>query len=123
MPKTRKRAVERAKSYGSGKRSSDIAERVVALERNALFLEVLGKPGAREHTVGGERRAAVGPAVADEHQRSRRGQRAPLAHVTAHRARAVVTEDHAPALGAHVGVVRTHLDVDAFSLEYRQDEL
>ena len=73
-------------------------ERLEALVRDALLVEVLREAGAREHAVGGERRAAVGPAVADEDERPLVGQRAALALVAAHRADALVAEDHAPAV-------------------------
>src|SRR4051812_49853453 len=79
VPNARKRPVESSKSNGSGKRSSDIAQRVVALEGHTLLVEILREPGAGEDTVGSERRAAIRPAVADEHERPPVRQRAPLA--------------------------------------------
>src|SRR5260221_13421464 len=123
VPNARKRPVESSKSNGSGKRSSDIVQRLVALERNALFVQVLRQSGAREHAVCDERRAAIRPAVADEDKWTRFRQRAALAPVAAHRADALVAEDHAPAVGTNLGVVRAHLDLDALPLEHRQDQL
>src|SRR3954470_2717351 len=81
VPNARNRPVESSKSKGSGKRSSDIEERLVGLVGHALLLEIDGEPGAREHTIGCERRAPVRPAVADEHERTLVRQRAALALV------------------------------------------
>src|SRR5207253_1096041 len=106
VPNARKRLVESAKSNGSGKGSSDIAQRVVPLEGHAFIPEVLGEAGAREDTIRGERGAAVGPAVADEDERLAVRKRTTLALVAADLADTLVAEDHTPPVGAHLRVVR-----------------
>src|SRR5436309_2668930 len=121
VPNARKRPVESSKSNGSGKGSSDIAERVVAFERHSLLLEIVGEARAREDAVRRERRAAVGPAVADEDERMSIRQRAALALVAAVLADALVVEDHAPSVRPHLGVVRARLDVAALALDHRED--
>ena len=68
-PNARKRSVESSKSYGSGKRSSNVVEGLERLERHALAVEVLRERARREDAVGGERGAAVGVAVADVDER------------------------------------------------------
>src|SRR5256885_1988277 len=123
VPKTRKRRVDNSKSNGSGKRSSDIAERVEAFELHPLLLEVVREAGSREDAVRCERRATVRPAVADEDERVSIRQRPALALVAADLADALVAEDHAPPVRPHLGVVRAHLDVYAFALEHGQDQL
>ena len=71
----------------------------------------------------GERRAAIGPAVADEDERALVRQRAALAAVAADRAQALVAEADAPAVRRRLGEVRAHLELDALALEHRQDQL
>src|SRR3954471_24965577 len=79
VPNARKRPVESSKSYGSGKRSSNVVQRVERLVGHALVLKVQSEAVAREDAVAGEGCAAVGPPVADEHDRACLRQRAPLA--------------------------------------------
>src|SRR5439155_2036376 len=82
-PNTRKRLVESSKSYGSGKRSSDIGERVEGLEGVAPVGEIARETVARKDALARERRAAVRVAVADEDQRVLVRQGSPFAAVAA----------------------------------------
>src|SRR3954468_18442252 len=123
VPNARKRPVESSKSYGSGKRSSDIVERVVPLERDALLGEEVGEPSACEDTVRGERSAPVRPAVAHEHDRPLERQRATLAPVAADGARALMAKPHLPAVGRGIGEVRSDLELEPFPCEHRHDQL
>ena len=69
-PKARKRSVESSKSYGSGKRSSNVVEGLERLVGHPEPVQVGGEQVTREDTVGGKRGAPVGDAVADVDERT-----------------------------------------------------
>src|SRR2546423_11612866 len=112
--------MESSKSYGSGKRSSDIEQRVEGLEGDAFGREVPREPVARKNAVAGEGGTPVRIPVAHEDERAVLGQRPSLAAVAAHRTRPLVPEAQAPAVPRRLGEVRAHVQLDSFAPAHRQ---
>src|SRR5215217_2533723 len=126
-PNARNRSVESPKSNGSGSETAnDVVEVLEALVGNPLVVEILGQPARGEDEVRDLGRAPVGVAVADVDEVAVPGEllhdRA-LAGLPAGVAALVVAPLHAPAVGARVDAVRMQLDLDAFALEDRLDQL
>ena len=108
VPKSRKRTVERWKSYGCGKRISthsdlplrqrrDVVEVLEALERTPRSVEVVGQAVAGEDARRRERDAAIREAVADVDELSEHRDIRALARLAADRARLGVAEARMPA--------------------------
>src|SRR5262249_3578253 len=121
-PSVRNRFGESWKSYGSGKGSSDIGERVERLEGPPFVVEVARQRVPGEHALARERGATVRVAVADEDDRALGGKRAALAAIAAHRA-PPVTEAHAPSVGRRGGEVGSAVDLDALPAGHEEAQL
>src|SRR5439155_24671334 len=96
-PNARNRSVEISKSYGSGKRSSNLVQVVERLVRHALLVEIGGEAAPGEDTVGGQRAAAVRVAVTDVHDLAVRRERRALARLPADRTDRQLAPDRPPA--------------------------